>query len=75
MTERSGNNGYHRTLSAFVGPTTVFVSGDTLQLKDYSKTDWEWSMFNPAAKIERHETIFPEHCREAFALGVKMVKE
>ena len=67
--------GYRRTLSAFVGPTTVFVSGDTLQLKDYSKMDWEWSMFNPAAKIERHETVFPEHCREAFALGAKMLKE
>ena len=67
--------GYRRTLSAFVGPTTVFVSGDTLQLKDYSKTDWAWSMFNPAAKKERHETVFPEHCREAFALGAKMVKD
>ena len=34
---------YQQTLSRFVGPTEVFVSGDTLQLKDYSKTDWQWS--------------------------------
>ena len=56
-------------LSRFVGPTEVFVSGDTLQLKDYSKTDWEWSIFDPEAKQERHETIFPEECRKAYELG------
>ena len=31
--------------------------GDTLD--DYSKTDWEWSMFDPAAKLKRHETVLP----------------
>ena len=31
---------YQQTFNAFVGPTEVFVSGDTLQLKDYSKTVW-----------------------------------
>ena len=50
---------YQQTLNRFVGPTEVFVSGDTLQLKDYSKLDWEWSMFDPEAKRLRHETIFP----------------
>ena len=30
---------YRQVLSRFVGPTEVFISGDTLQLKDYSKTD------------------------------------
>ena len=38
---------YQQTLDRFVGPTQVLVSGDTLQLKDYSKTDWPWSMFDP----------------------------
>lgn len=28
----------------------AIISGNTLQLKDYSKTDWPWSMFDPAAK-------------------------
>ena len=32
---------YQQTLSGFVGPTKIFVSGDTLQLEDYSKLDWE----------------------------------
>ena len=60
---------YQKTLSAFVGPTKVFVSGDTLQLRDYSKTDWEWSMFDPEAKKLRHETVFPEECRKAYEMG------
>ncbi len=50
---------YQQTLSRFVGPAEVFVSGNTLQLKDYSKTDWPWSMFDPEDKKRRHETVFP----------------
>ncbi len=65
--------GYQQTLSAFVGPTKVLVSGDTLQLKDYGKTDWPWSMFSPEAKITRHETVFPEEMKKAFALGAEMI--
>ncbi len=65
-------SGYQQTLNRFVGPTEVFVSGNTLQLKDYSKTDWEWSMFDPEAKKERHETVFPEECRKAFELGTEL---
>ena len=60
---------YQQILDRFVGPAKVFVSGDTLQLKDYSKTDWPWSMFDPEAKKQRHETVFPEECRQAFLLG------
>ncbi len=68
-------NNYQQTLSRFVGPTQVFVSGDTLQLKDYSKTDWPWSMFDPAAKQQRHDTVFPQECRKAFELGAEMGRE
>ena len=64
--------GYRQTLDRFVGPTKVFVSGDTLQLKDYGKTDWPWTMFDPAAKQARHDTVFPEHCRRAFELGAAL---
>ena len=61
--------GYQQTLNRFVGPTEVLVSGDTLQLKDYGKTDWKWSLFDPEAKMRRHETVFPEEMRKAFELG------
>ena len=67
--------GYQMTLSRFVGPTEVLVSGDTLQLKDYSKTDWPWSMFDPAAKQARHETVFPEECRKAYEMGKALAEK
>ncbi len=60
---------YRNTFDRFVGPTKVLVSGDTLQIKDYSKTDWEWSMFDPQHKKERHETVFSLECKKAFEMG------
>ena len=65
---------YQQTLSRFVGPTELFVSGNTLQLKDYSKTDWPWSMFDPQAKQQRHDTVFPEECKKVFELGAAMAR-
>ena len=50
------------------------MAGDTLQLKDYGKTDWPWSMFNPEAKQLRPETVFPEKMKKAFHLGTALVK-
>lgn len=66
-----GLGNYQKTLSSFVGPTEVFVSGDTLQLKNYSKTDWPW-YFDPESKYRRHETVFPKECRKAFELGAAL---
>lgn len=60
---------YQQTLNRFVGPTDVFVSGDTLQLKDYSKTDWPWTLFDPEAKKRRHETVFPEEIKKVYQMG------
>ena len=60
---------YQQTLNRFVGPTEVFVSGETLQVKDYSKLDWEWSIFDPVAKRIRHETVFPRECEKVFDMG------
>ena len=63
---------YRQTLNRFVGPTEIFVSGNTLQLKDYSKTDWPWTMFDPQAKQKRHDEVFPQECRKAFELGAAL---
>ncbi|MBQ9243891.1 MAG: flavodoxin family protein [Proteobacteria bacterium] len=65
---------YQQTLSRFVGPTEVFICGDTLQLKDYSKLDWPWSIFDPEAKKIRHDTVFPQDCRKVFEMGAALVK-
>jgi len=65
---------YQQTFNSFVGPTKVLISGDTLQLKDYSKTDWPWTLFNPQAKLLRHNSVFPQECRKAYEMGAALVK-
>jgi len=65
---------YQGTMSAFVGPTEVLVAGDTLQLKDYGKTDWAWTMFDPEAKKLRHESVFPETMKKAYEMGAALVR-
>ena len=79
MTSNAPDNAYESLLenyknvfNSFVGPTEVFVSGETLQLKDYSKTDWPW-YFNPETKYQRHENDFPEYRRKAFEMGAGLV--
>ena len=67
--------GYQQTFERFVGPTETLVSGDTLQLKDYGKTDWPWSIFDPEAKQLRHETVFPQECRTAFTKGAALARQ
>lgn len=67
-------DGYRNTFSRFVGPTETLVAGDTLQLDDYSKLDWEWSIFDPEAKKRRHETVFPLECKKAFDMGIQLTK-
>lgn len=62
-------NSYKQTFSAFVGPCEVLVSGETLQLADYSKLDWEWSMFDPERKKQRRETVFPQERKKAYEMG------
>ena len=62
---------YQGSCSTFVGPTKILISSDTLQVKDYSR--YNWTMFDPAHKKERHVTVFPEDEKKAFALGEQMV--
>ena len=64
--------GYQQTLSRFVGPTDLLISGNTLQLKDYGKTDWPWTLFDPEEKRLRHDTVFPLECRTAFEKGARL---
>lgn len=41
---------------------------------DYAKTDWPWTMFDPAAKQQRHETVFQEERKKAFRLGMALAE-
>ena len=65
---------YKNSMSGFVGPTEVFVSGQTLQIEDYSKTDWPW-FFDPEERYERHEKIFPKEREAAFNKGKELVNK
>ena len=62
--------GYQGTLRSMVGPTKIMISGDTLQVSDYSR--YNWTMFNPEKKQQRHEEIFPAEKEKAFSLGAEM---
>ena len=63
---------YKQTLNRFVGPCQTMLVGNTLQLEDYSATDWPWTMFDPEAKRKRHDTVFPKECEKAFEMGAKL---
>ena len=49
------------------------LSTDTMQVKDYSR--YHLAGFDAEAKRQRHETVFPEDCKKAFELGVKLASE
>ncbi|MBQ3193311.1 MAG: flavodoxin family protein [Oscillospiraceae bacterium] len=61
---------YQGSFNTFVGTTRILISSDTLQVKDYSR--YNWTMFDPEAKKDRYEKVFPEDKKKAFALGEQM---
>lgn len=65
---------YKNSMSSFVGPTEVFVSGQTLQIEDYSKTDWPW-FFDAEERYERHEKIFPKEREAAYNKGKELANK
>jgi len=62
---------YQNMLNGTVGPTKIMISGDTLQTKEYDR--YNWTMFDPAAKKERNNTVFPREKIKAFSMGSEMV--
>jgi NAD(P)H-dependent FMN reductase len=60
-------NRYRDTLNRFIGPTETLVSGETQQVKDYSKFDW--TMFDAEQRYERRKKVFPDELRKAFEKG------
>ena len=63
---------YKGTLSNFIGPTEVFVSGETMQVKDYSK--FNWTFFDGAQRVERREKVFPDEMKQAYDLGASLLR-
>ena len=61
---------YQGMLEGFVGPTRTLAAGATLQVNDYDR--YGWTMFDPAERKARRETVFPETEKEACALGAAL---
>jgi multimeric flavodoxin WrbA len=57
-------------LERHFGTCELLLCTDTLQFDDYSK--YESEMFDTEAKIKRHAEVFPNDCRRAFELGVRV---
>ncbi len=65
---------YQQVMNRMVGETKVLISADTMILKDFSKTEWEWNFFDLERKKHIQETIFPKDCKKAFELGAELAK-
>lgn len=57
-------------LSRTFGRAESLCSFETLQFEDYDKV--VFSYFDPEQRRERRRTVFPEDCRKAFELGVRL---
>lgn len=52
-------------------PLSLWIT-DTYQFDDYSK--YEAALFDAQKKLRRRREVFPEDCRKAFAMGVKLAQ-
>ena len=59
-----------QTLNRFIGPTTSFISGNTLQTDHYDK--FNWTMFDVEAKQQRHEKVFPQELAQVRELASQL---
>lgn len=63
---------YRNTLDRFVGETKVLTCGNTVQVKDYSQ--FNWTMFDPAAKQQHREETFSHTLENARQMGAALVE-
>ena len=64
---------YEAWMNLYFGHCETLLSTDTLQVKDYSR--YHLAGFDAEAKRLRHETVFPQDCRKAFELGVRLASD
>lgn len=64
---------YEGFLEEAVGPTRKLVVGETMQVKDYAR--YNWDIFDAETRRVRHETVFPDELQRAFQLGAEMVSK
>jgi multimeric flavodoxin WrbA len=62
-----------RILKMEFGTLETLYCFDTYQFEDYSKVDAD--RFDPEEKAKRRQEVFPEDCKKAYELGVKLARE
>ncbi len=59
-------------LGRIFGSSETLMATDTLQFDDYAK--YVSSAVDPAAKARRRQEVFPEDCRKAYDLGMRIAQ-
>jgi multimeric flavodoxin WrbA len=59
-------------LKMIFGQSETLFCNETLQFEDYDKVVFNY--FDPEERRERHRTIFPQDCKRAYDLGIRLVQ-
>lgn len=59
-------------MKRFFGASTYITANDTYQFVDYSK--YVSTLFDPKEKLKHKNEVFPEDCKNAFELGIKLTE-
>ena len=62
---------YENWMKLYFGHCETLLATDTMQARDYNR--YHLAGWDGEAKRHRHETVFPEECRKAYELGVRLV--
>ncbi|MGI6577360.1 MAG: flavodoxin family protein [Eubacteriales bacterium] len=63
-------NGMKKLLERFFGASETLLATDTYQFDDYSK--YVTTGIDAEAKAKRRQEVFPEDCKKAFDLGIRL---
>ena len=61
---------YEELMRHFFGRCETLYAAETLQVRDYDK--YHLALIDGKARMERHETVFPQECRRAYELGARL---
>ena len=61
-----------QVLTRMFGHAESLFANETLQFEDYNKV--VFSYFDPEERKERRKTVFPQDCKRAFELGVRLAQ-
>lgn len=57
-------------MEVIFGTCELLLSKDTLQFRNYD--EYDVALFDKVKKAKRHAEVFPEDCKHAFELGIRM---